>query len=184
MIKNDDGDIKIFKKKTKEETDDALDVALEVKRHRINGNFAKAKRLGSLFTELAPDCIENKSAAEYTDNPAILYQITVLSIFTGESAIHTFAPNPILSTAMVNSMYDSLIDVFPGIYNNITDGTAYSLYYLSLRKGVDVEKAIGKTFAGLCQDEENENLTALGAEIYTELRDIIKKEIINAKFVE
>lgn len=184
MINQDDSDIKIFRKKTKEETDDALDIAIEVKRHRLNGNFAKAKRLGSLLAEIAPECVKDATSSDYIDDPDILYQIKVLSIFTAESTIHTMAPNQSLATATVNAMYDSLIDVFPGIYTNISDGTAYSLYYLKLRKGVEVENAIGKTFAKLCGDKENQSLIALGTKIYTELRQSIKTELDNAGFVE
>nr|MCR4925990.1 hypothetical protein [Clostridiales bacterium] len=64
MLKNDDSDIKIFRKKTKEETDDALEIALEVKRHRVNGNFSKAKRLGALLAEVAPECIKDADVSQ------------------------------------------------------------------------------------------------------------------------
>lgn len=181
----DDSDIKIFAGKAKEDDNSEIfRLAEETKRHRDNGNSEKARRIGVLLAEKETAALSDPSLKKFTGDPEILYEIKVLSVFTAESSAHIYMPNAILATTAVNGIYDSLQAQFPGFYKNITCGTEFSFYYLNLRRGVEVEENIGKTFAMLCEDENNGELASLGAAIYKELRDFAYNEIISAGFEE
>lgn len=182
----DDSDIKIFTggNSSSDDNNEVLKLAEESKRHRNNGNADKAKKIGVLLAEAAPKELNDPALKKFVGDPEILYEIKVLSVFTGESSAHIYMPNPILATTAVNALYDNLKAQFPGFYENITDGTAFSFYYLNLRRGIDVEENIGKTFAMLCEDENNQELMKLGETIYKELRDYACGEIEKAGFVE
>lgn len=182
----DDSDVKIFtgKAKSDDEGSEILRLAEESKRHRANGNSEKAKQVGITLAEAAPRELGDPALKKYVGDPEILYEIKVLSVFTGEASAHMYMPNPMLATTAVNSLYDNLRSQFPGFYENITDGTAFSFYYLNLRRGIEVEKNIGKTFAMLCDDDNNEELISLGENIFSELRDYAMKIIDEKGFVE
>lgn len=182
----DDSDIKIFTGggSVGDDNSEILKLAEESKRHRNNGNSEKAKKIGVILAEAAPKELNDPALKKFVGDPEILYEIKVLSVFTGESSAHIYMPNPILATTAVNAMYDNLKSQFPGFYNNIIDGTEFSFYYLNLRRGIDVEENIGKTFAMLCEDENNQELMKLGETVYRELRDYAFSEIQKMNFAE
>ncbi len=187
---NADEDIKIFdperdEKLEERRTDDDLRrLADEMMAQRRNGNSRRACLLGSALSQLAPCDGELEAlSGKYANDPEILYQIRVLSTFTAESGMHALIPNQLLATTAINAFYEKLMVRAPEFYSNISDGGAFTFYYLELRKGGDTGANIGKAFAMLCDMETNEQIRALGTQIYETFSEYVKRQIDAAGFV-
>lgn len=111
-------------------------------------------------------------------------QIRILLIFIAESCLHLYTPTPLLATTAVNALYDKLIEDDPGFYDTISNGAAFSFYYLALRHSGKADENIGATFAMLCGAEENQALAGLGARVYQYVTRKIRGLIGEIQFVE
>ncbi len=187
MRLQDDGDVKIFTTRSndKNEAEDFILIAEQLEAQRANGNIAKAKALGEKLALLTPENEPVESLIDGRDLPPnILYQIRVLMVFAMHTAIHSHLHLPMLYSAAVNSMYDSLINETPGFYDNISDGAAFTFYYLALRKGANAEQHIGDAFAMLCGKEGNEKVSAIGALIFARISEKAVEEITALDFTD
>lgn len=193
MRKYDDSDMKIFGEQSAEEAASAAEIQQlmqEMKRQRLNGNSDKAKKIGARIASLVPgsdndDIVElNNVLKDLLTAPYVMYQIRVLIIFTAESNLHRLLPTSFLATTAINALYDTLIEAEPRFYDNISDGTAFTFYYLRLRSGGDIGRGIGEAFAMLCDRENDEKAIALGAEVYHYICKKIDEFIDEADFVE
>ena len=181
----DDNDIKIFgAPKIENEADVLMRIVEIMKKQRANGNMDRAKELGERIARqiYSPENINSsvaESIAQYKSDEAIYEQIKMLVTFAAEAQIHLLLEKYSVSTMAVNSLYDELIKLDDDLYDNITN--AFTFYYLELRKGGDVAELLGKRFAKLCGDKENDALVSLGGEIFISISEIIKEEIESTK---
>ena len=183
----EDNDIKIFSgSKIENEADVLIRIVEIMKKQRANGNMERAKDLGVTIARqiYSPENI-SPSVAEaiepFKSNEEFYEQIKMLVTFAAEAQIHLTLDKYSVSTMAVNSLYDELIKLDNDLYDNITN--AFTFYYLELRKGGDVSLLLGKRFAKLCGDGENESLVNLGAEIFSSISSIIKEEIEAIDFI-
>ena len=179
----DDSDMKIFGVKEEPDSTDGAEVqalAEEMKRQRLNGNSERAKQLGIRMAALAPDSAD----ADSLPAPDIMCQIRILLIFIAESCLHLYTPTPLLATTAANALYDKLIEDDPGFYDTISNGAAFSFYYLALRHSGKADENIGATFAMLCGAEEDQALTDLGARVYQYVTRKIRGLIGEIQFAE
>lgn len=175
----DDSDVKIFneEKKTSDSFDEVSAIA-EMTRHRSNGNFDKAKNLGNQLAGIFVDerallsNLESEVGALDFDND-IMYQIKVLLVFTAEYCINHSLSSPLLSNTAVNSMYEMVSEKAFEFYDKLDDAAEYSFYYLAVRKGGNIAKNIGTSFAMLCGKEKDEEFTGLGTKIF----EVTKNEV-------
>ncbi len=187
MCPFDDNDMKIFgNPKIENEADVLIRVVEIMKKQRANGNMDRAKELGETVARksYALEGFEDellRRIDEYKDNEKISEQIRMLVTFTVEAEIHVLLEKYSVSTMTVNAFYDELIKLDKDLYDNITN--AYTYYYLVLRKGGDVASGMGKQFAKLCSDKENEELIILGKDIFNAICENLKTEIEKAEFV-
>ena len=79
-------------------------------------------------------------------------------------------------------MYESIQKNSPGFYKNISNGAAFTFYYLAIQKGGDVSDNIGEAFAMLCSVKNKEGFVAAGKTVWNLAVDIITKEIEKAQF--
>ena len=183
----DDNDMKIFgNPKIENEADVLIRVVEIMKKQRANGNMDRAKALGEVmahqvYSFKGIDDSVKKRIDEYKDNESIYEQIRMLVTFTAEAEIHVLLEKYSVSTMTMNAFYDELIKLDEDLYDNITN--AFTFYYLVLRKGGDVATGMGKQFAKLCGDKENEKLLSLGKDIFVAICESLKIEIEKAEFV-
>ncbi|MCQ2481677.1 MAG: hypothetical protein MJ121_06125 [Clostridia bacterium] len=164
-MRNDD-DIKIFHPKKKDGASDLTSLAGIMDKHRANGNIAKASFLGERLAGLTPENMCPEDAEKLKNNE--LLQLRSLMVFASQISLHSYLPHTILSTQAVNAMYEKLEQTSPGFFANISDGSAFTFYYLTVRRNKDVNYEIGKNFAMLCDRDDNEYLVALGTRIFEE----------------
>uniref|UniRef100_UPI003FF09789 hypothetical protein n=1 Tax=Candidatus Fimivicinus sp. TaxID=3056640 RepID=UPI003FF09789 len=189
----DDSDMKIFGVKESPDVSDGAEVqalAQEMKRQRLNGNSERAKQLGIRLAALAPDSADEDSLdlirllGDPLPATEIMCQIRILLIFTAESCLHLYTPTPLLATTAVNALYDKLIEDDPGFYDTISNGAAFSFYYLALRHSGKTDENIGMTFAMLCGEEHDAALIQLGERVYQYVTRKVREIIDGIQFAE
>ncbi len=170
----EDNDIKIFNGgKSNGETDssdlDLIALAEDLKRNMLNGNSSKAKELGALLAEISPDsdmlCEELKAIlSDRSVTNDIKLQLRILIVFAAEHTFFRVLP-PLIAATASDAMYDKLRRDAYEFYENVSGGTSFTFYYLAVKKP-DADQAIGKSFAMLCNAENNAVIRYLGQQTF------------------
>ena len=184
-----ENDVKIYvSKKELSKNCEIVAAVNDVRIHRANGNIEKARRLGEELATITPTG-EGEVNINLRDHlapkffaPDILYQIKVLLVFASESLIQLEIPVSILSTAAVTAMYEKLEKQSPGFYKNISNGAAFTFYYLALQKGGNLAENIGEAFAMLCDVKNKDSFVDAGKTVWNIAVDLIEKEIEKVEF--
>ncbi|NLL62994.1 MAG: hypothetical protein GX241_01930 [Ruminococcaceae bacterium] len=185
MTFHEDSDIKIFKPEEKADQDSAvLAIVEKMNYHRQNGNVDKAKKLGS---DIAMNAFDATRKEKFVDEtflvPDIIPQVCALILFSAEAALNYYLPFQQLSAIAINTLHETLISNNAPFYEPAINSTAFSFYYLSVRKGgTDIPKDIGEAFAMLCRREEDELFVNQGKQLYTLVLKTIEQMILDAKF--
>lgn len=188
-----ENDVKIYVSK-KEMNKNASEFAGNfdaVMRNRANGNIDKARRLGESLATMTPTSDGDGIFVNLKDHLSpkffvqdILYQIRVLLVFACETILQIELPSELLSTTAISSMYHAIEEGTPGFYSNISNGAAFTFYYLAVQKGGDISENIGEAFAMLCSVKNKESFVLAGKTVWNIAVDIIEKEIEKADIRE
>ncbi len=182
-MRNNDDDIKIFHpKKTGGAGSDLMHLAALTDAYRRNGNIEKAIKLGEKFSTIVPEEKFPADAAKLQNNE--LVQLRALMSFAAQIALQKYMPHSMLATQAVNAMFEKLKENSPGMFQNISDGTSFTFYYLALRKQENIEEEIGKSFAMLCERADEDYFINLGVRVYAETDMYVCKAIDQAEFEE
>lgn len=182
-MRNNDEDIKIFHpKKTGGAGSDLMHLAALTDTYRRNGNMEKAVKLGEKFAEIVPEEEFPKDAAKLKNNE--LVQLRSLMSFSAQVALQKYMPHSMLATQAVNAMFEKLKEESPGMFQNISDGSSFTFYYLALRKQENIEEEIGKNFAMLCDRDNDDYFINLGSKVYAETDMYVCKAVDKAEFAE
>ena len=187
-----DNDIKIYTKGADISSANLSTVFEAINLHRGNGNLEKAKLLGQRLSTITPESEKNGLSIDFKNilpqrflSQDIMYQIKVLLIFAAESLLQVEIPVPQLATTAINALYDSLRETSPGFFKNISDGAAFTFYYLAMKKGGNITENIGKAFSMLCSvSKNNDGCIAAGETVWNIAVDLVEKEIKNAGFID
>lgn len=159
--------------------------------NRANGNIDKARKLGAVLATIAPTDEGEGIYVNIKEHlspkflvPDILYQIKVLLVFACETLLQIEIPIELLSTTAIASMYDVMEKDMPGFYNNISNGAAFTFYYLAIQKGGDLSQNIGEAFAMLCSVKNKDGFILAGKTVWNMAVDVIEKEIEKAGLKE
>ena len=187
---NEDYDIKIFSPiKLKAEKNEPVVIADEMKRQVLSGNLQKARLLGEKIAVSFHEAAEKEelwTMAEECNvceiDRRIKDQAIILSVFTAEYVFNHFISDPILSTTAVSALYDTLTKDCPELYNNLLASTAFSFYYMNLDGKETAPDVIGKTFAALCDDGDNESLLCYGRTVFAKSLESFSKAVESVDF--
>ncbi len=181
----DDSDIKIFTPASHADKDnDILDLVESIDHHRRNGNVARARKLGKNLVKVAlqENVMDGFSGPEFR-TPEVTTEIGVLLLFSTEAALNYFLPTAQLSAIAISSLHEAMESQESEFFKNVVESPAYSLYYLSIRKGgEDVARSIGESFAKLCQHPDSETFIAEGKRIYELAVNEVEKDVLEAGF--
>ena len=185
-------DVKIYV--SKKELNKSCEIAaavIVVRIHRAVGNIEKARRLGEALATISPTADGENISVNLREhlapkffNQDILYQIKVLLVFACETLIQLEIPVSILSTAALTAMYEKIEKQSPGFYKNISNGAAFTFYYLALQKKGDLAENMGEAFAMLCSVKNKDSFVAAGKTVWNLAVDLIAKEIEKCTFEE
>ncbi|MEG0979224.1 MAG: hypothetical protein RR911_06650 [Oscillospiraceae bacterium] len=180
MGHNDDSDVKIFEiKHPDSDKDDIITIVEETSRQRQNGNSTKARKLGKELSVIATDDnFLDSFLSIYELAPEATEQVFALMQFSSEAALNFYLPSNILSTIAVNTLQEALIKRQNEIYNAALNGSSFSFYYLSVRKGgSDLPVDVGRAFAMLCGKENDEHYIKAGKQIYLKSLKLVEDKI-------
>ena len=187
-----DNDVKIYHSKSElNKAGNDFTVAFDaVIAHRTNGNIDKARRLGEILATIAPTGGGDGIIVDLKDHlapryfaPDILYQIKVLLVFACETLLQIELPVSVVSTTAISSMYEKIKVISPGFYDNISNGAAFTFYYLAIQKEGNLSDNIGEAFAMLCSVKNKEGFISAGKTVWNLAVDIIEKEIEKTGFI-
>ena len=182
-MRSNDDDIKIFHpKKTDAASADLAELAQLVDICRSNGNIGKAMKLGEELADISPESFCPEDAAKLSTNE--VRQLRALMVFACQIALHKYLPHTVLASQAINSMYSKLSETVSGFFSNISDGSSFTFYYLSVRKSKDVVENRGKNYAMLCDKDNDEFLAAVGGRIFSLVDVYVCDMIEKAEFAE
>ncbi len=182
-MKANDEDIKIFHpKKTDGAGADLAELALLMDTYRSNGNMQKAADLGVKLAQLKPENLCPKDAEKLKTNE--LRQLRALIIFSVQISLHKYMPHAMLASQAINAMYAEISEKSPGLFANISDGSSFTFYYLSVRNKKNAEESIGKNYAMLCDRDDDEFYASLGERVFLQTDFKVCDMIEEAEFKE
>jgi len=184
----EDSDIKIAGDRpaadlsTREDTSANEDYLTE----KENGNIERAKLLGRnlariLSADVADECMSN--IRQDSEDSRTKTQVLLLFAFAIDRGLNTHVPNMTLVNTAHTSFFNTLQDISPDVYDQISDTGAYSLYMLCARReGEHVCKSVGESFAKLCGKEDDIALASTGEMIFSIFLNMVKVEVAKTDF--
>lgn len=177
MIHLFDDDIKIAgenpSSSLKSEDNDA--VYRELDSAKKSGSLEKAKQLGKALANkiLHPD----EDLTLGMDENEIPVQRANLLAFTAAVVFEKRCSNSVISTAARRAFFDEIKAENRAFYDALSDEGVFSFYYLAYRRGGDVVRRIGQTYAMLCGKDGDALYQELGEALYCHFVELIKNEI-------
>ena len=119
------------------------------------------------------DAEENPSSDEMGND--VLIQRRLLISFTATVGFEEFSNDDTLCGIAQKSFLDTLKKENEQLYKTSTDTGAFSFYYLVFRRGFELERRMGQTFAMLCSHDGDPIYQELGEALYCWFLSVVKK---------
>lgn len=132
-----------------------------------NGNIERSKEFGSIIAhEVIRSVNMFVSDEEQTKNAELRLQRGILLTFTAVAGIERICKNQVMANVAESSFYEVLSKEAQELYRRTVDTGAFSFYYLAFRRGIEVDRRIGQTFAMLCSHDGDPVYQELGEALY------------------
>ena len=165
MILYSDSDIKIAGDKPSQEIKKRRENVSELK-EPAKEKIKNAKELGK---RIALKFINDAKETEVSDEPAdfdMLLQRRLLLSFTATVGFEQFCRDDTLAGIAQKSFIDTVKKENDELYRSSSDTGAFSFYYLAYRRGSEIDRRIGQTFAMLCSHDGDPIYQELGEAVY------------------
>ena len=160
----EDKDIKIVSDKPSETVRIYRERDLKAKESSAQ-QISDAKRFGEhIANEFFKAASAYSDAVEDSDFGMFVQRLYLLS-FTASASFENCLVSDEIAGIAQKSFLDAVNKKHPEIYKYTSDTGAFSFYYLAFRRGGEVERRIGQTFAMLCAHD--------GDPIYQELGEVL-----------
>lgn len=176
---NSDRDIKIAGDKP----------SVDVKKNRLkaemgvgvtNDDVLRAKKLG----KLAAQCfVEDAQKNDSSNNAEMMLQRRLLLSFTATIGFELYCADDMLAGVAQKSFLDNLKRIDSQLYITSSDTGAFSFYYLAFRRGGEVDRRIGQTFAMLCSHDGDPIFQELGEALYCWFLSVVRNLAKELEFV-
>lgn len=156
----------------------------EYRLHVGNGNIDKARALGKTVAEITV------STAAISDDdgsgayPELQLQRGVLLAFSAVMTLETAILPGVVEDVAKQEFYAVMQRLDPCLYKETTDSGAFSFYYLAYRRGIELERRIGQTFAMLCSHDGDPVYQELGEALFCWMRSKTEQEVTNIAFIQ
>ncbi len=138
----------------------------EIKSEPNSADVNSAKELGKIIAEkFIKDALENSESEENFDADMIIQRRLLLS-FTATVGFEQYCGNDSLAGIAQKSFLDTLKKNDDKLYKSSSDTGAFSFYYLAYRRGSEIDRRIGQTFAMLCSHDGDPIYQELGEALY------------------
>lgn len=136
-----------------------------------------AKQLGKKIAEkFCADNEEFSIANEEFDSQMALQRRLLLS-FTASISFERYCKSDSVAGIAQKSFIDEIKNISGLLYDTSSDTGAFSFYYLAVRRGGEIERRIGQTFAMLCSHDGDPVYQELGEALYCWFSSSIEKAI-------
>ena len=136
----------------------------------------KAKLWGKAVADKFIKDITESLVGERECNLEMLSQRRILPSFAASIGFETLTENDTLGGLALKSFLDTIKKNDPKHYVTAEDNGAFSFYYLAYRRGNDVERRIGQTFAMLCSHDGDTIYQEIGEALYCWFLSVVKSE--------
>ncbi len=143
-----------------------------VSSEQIKGAKAVGKAVANSFIRDA----ETEAGEEFRDFDMILQRRLLLS-FTATAGFEQYISDDTLVGIAQKSFLDTLNKHNTELYKTSSDTGAFSFYYLAFRRGSEVERRIGQTFAMLCLHDGDPIFQELGEALYCWFSSVVRKAV-------
>lgn len=144
---------------------------------------ASAKRWGEAVAEKFIKEIAESEIGERESNLEMLSQRRMLLSFAASVGFETVTSDDTLGGLAQKSFLDTIKKNDPKHYLTAEDNGAFSFYYLAYRRGSEVERRIGQTFAMLCSHDGDPIYQELGEALYCWFLSVVKDEAQNLNII-
>ncbi len=120
------------------------------------------------------------SDTENDDSHMMMQRLLLLS-FAVTVGFESFCSDDSVAGIAQKSFLDTLRRDAPELYTYSSDTGAFSFYFLAYRRGTDVVRRIGQTFAMLCSHDGDPIYQELGETIYCWFSSIIEQKVKELK---
>ncbi len=142
-----------------------------------------AKRWGEAVAQkFIKDIIESE-IGEREANLEMLSQRRMLLSFAASVGFETLCADDTIGGLAQKSFLDTVKKNDPKHYVTAEDNGAFSFYYLAFRRGSEVERRIGQTFAMLCSHDGDPIYQELGEALYCWFLSVVKDEAENRNII-
>ena len=175
----DDNDIKIAGSRPSLSVDAARendDVKNEIMRAKSQGDFDKAKVLGEQMAEkLLRD--DGPVAFGIADGLEDLVARRELLAFTITVGFDRFCTSSVVAAAAYGAFCDHLKALDKSIYEKLSEHGAFSFYYLAYRRGGEIERRMGQTYAMLSEKDGDPVFQELGEALYCYFSAVVEDAV-------
>lgn len=168
----DDKDIKIASDKPSQDIKKNMAATRENEQSKGKA-YEKAREWGVVVArEFIKDANENPESAD-CDFEMVIQRRLLLS-FTATIGFEQYAVDDTADGIAQKSFLDTLKAEDKNIYETAQDTGAFSFYYLAFRRGGDVVRRMGQTFAMLCLHDGDPIYQELGEALYCWFLSVVK----------
>lgn len=135
--------------------------------------------------ETALKFIEDAKNSEKEDDSYLemLIQRRMLLSFTATVGFEQLCRSDTMSGFAQKSFIDTIKQTDPELYNTAADTGAFSFYYLAFRRGGEIDRRIGQTFAMLCSHDGDPIFQELGEALYCWFFSVVKEIAENLNII-
>ncbi len=124
-----------------------------------------AKKLGEFVADKFYEASNAYSDAVEDADAEMLVQRILLLSFTVTATFESALLSDSVAGIAQKSFLDTVKSKYSSIYGHTSDTGAFTFYYLAFRRGSDIDRRVGQTFAMLCGHD--------GDPIYQELGEVL-----------
>ena len=135
-----------------------------------------AKAVGKTVAESFISDAKTEVDPEFRDYDMILQRRLLLS-FTATAGFEQYILDDTLVGIAQKSFLDTLNKYSAELYKTSSDTGAFSFYYLAFRRGTEVDRRIGQTFAMLCSHDGDPIFQELGEALYCWFLSVVRKAV-------
>lgn len=136
-----------------------------------------ARELGKTVAERFIEDAEYISYTDESEDMEMILQRRILLSFTATVGFEQFCADDAVCGIAQKSFIDTVKKRDYKIYNTSSDTGAFSFYYLAYRRGGEIDRRIGQTFAMLCSHDGDPIYQELGEALYCWFLSIVKNAV-------
>ncbi len=144
---------------------------------KIASDSSLGKKIGAA---VAREFIKAGSSAQVeteADDSYMMMQRLLLLSFAVTVGLESFCANDTVSGIAQKAFLDTVRAEAPELYAYSSDNGAFSFYFLAFRRGTEVERRIGQTFAMLCSHDGDPIYQELGEALYCWFYSVVEQTV-------